>query len=70
MQCQYGLDHGRWGLMQGVASVKSGYLELHEHPRRVVGGDIGAHGIDARLVEGRPQLASVACARKETGLRG
>ena len=40
---------------------KGSHPEVHELARWVVASDVGTHGMHPRLVEGSPQLGSLAC---------
>ena len=46
---------------------KRSHPEVHELARRVVSSNVGTHGMHPRLVEGSPQLGSLACNTYLTG---
>ena len=46
---------------------KGSHPEVHELARWVVASDVGTHGMHPRLVEGSPQLGSLACNAQLTG---
>jgi len=40
---------------------KGSHPEVHELARWVVSSNVGTHGMHPRLIEGGPQLGSLAC---------